>query len=60
MMLRLVTEDVVVHHRIGKHSVDIYIPEMNVAIEYQGSQHFQQSWRGNFKRFDIYQLDWCV
>jgi hypothetical protein len=49
-MLKLVTDDLVVHHRIGKHSVDIFVPEWDVAIEYQGVQHYQQNWRGDFVR----------
>jgi very-short-patch-repair endonuclease len=48
-MLKLVA-DVDVHRRVGNHSVDIFVNDWNVAIEYQGKQHFTQSWRGDIKR----------
>ena len=48
-MLQLVA-DIKVHHRIGNFSVDVYIPDWKLAIEYQGGQHFQQSWRGDLQR----------
>jgi regulatory protein YycI of two-component signal transduction system YycFG len=51
MMLQLVVDDVRLHHKFDKHSVDIYIPEWNIAIEYQGKQHFQQHWRGDLLRY---------
>lgn len=28
-------------HFLGRQSVDIYIPEINLAVEYQGQQHYQ-------------------
>jgi hypothetical protein len=45
-MLRLVAGNIKLHHRIGHHSVDIFIPEWNLAIEYQGIQHYQGHWFG--------------
>ena len=48
-MLQLVA-DAKVHARIGTYSVDVYIPDWKLAVEYQGVQHFQQWWRGDFKR----------
>lgn len=49
-MLRLVAGNIIPHHKIGQHSVDIFIPDWNVAIEYQGVQHSKQHWRGDFNR----------
>lgn len=48
-MLKLVV-DIKIHHKIGDYTVDIFVPELNAVIEYQGIQHFKQSWRGDFKR----------
>jgi very-short-patch-repair endonuclease len=42
--------DIKTHHRIGNYVVDIYIPELNLALEYQGKQHFQQAQYGDLKR----------
>jgi hypothetical protein len=48
-MLNLVG-DVKVHQKIGEFSVDIHMPEWNLAVEYQGGQHAFQSWCGDFLR----------
>src|SRR4051812_10950837 len=50
-MLQVIA-DTEIHARIGSHSVDVYIPEWKLAVEYQGEQHFQQSWRGDLKRYN--------
>lgn len=52
-MLRLIA-DVEVHQKIGQYSVDAFIPAWNVAIEYQGGQHQQQTWRGDLTRYFIF------
>jgi very-short-patch-repair endonuclease len=44
-MLKSVTS-VSVHHVIEGYSVDVYLPEFSVAIEYQGAQHFTPKLRG--------------
>lgn len=49
-MLKLVS-DISVHQRIGKYSVDVFVPEWNVAFEFQGEQHFKQTWRGALTGF---------
>jgi very-short-patch-repair endonuclease len=49
-MMQLVA-DIVVHPKLGEHSVDIFVPEWKLAIEYQGGQHYQQTWRGEITRF---------
>jgi very-short-patch-repair endonuclease len=54
-MLQLIT-DVKRHQRIGNHSVDIFVPEWNLALEYQGEQHFHQTWRGDLKRYLFHHL----
>lgn len=43
-MLKMVA-DVNVHHKIGEYSVDFYVPDWKLAIEYQGEQHFMKSWK---------------
>ena len=48
-MLQLVA-DTQTHAKIGKYSVDVFIPDWKLAVEYQGIQHSQQSWRGDCKR----------
>jgi very-short-patch-repair endonuclease len=35
---------------IGGCSVDVYIPQWNTAIEYQGGQHYKQINTGSFER----------
>jgi hypothetical protein len=45
--------DVSIHHRIGKFTVDIFVPEWNMALEYQGGQHFQQTWHGDVREYSI-------
>ena len=45
-----VVADIKIHHKIDKYSIDIYIPEWNVAIEYQGEQHFKNTTHGDIKR----------
>jgi very-short-patch-repair endonuclease len=49
-MMQFIVEDVKVHHRIGKYSVDIFIPDWKLALEYQGEQHYQTSCHGDVKR----------
>lgn len=48
-MLQLIAE-ATIHAKIGKYSVDAYIPDWKLAVEYHGIQHFQESWRGDFQR----------
>jgi very-short-patch-repair endonuclease len=33
--------------RILGYSVDLFLPEWSIAVEYQGYQHFQQFFRGD-------------
>jgi very-short-patch-repair endonuclease len=49
-MLKLLA-DVKVHQKIGEFSVDVFIPEWKLAIEYQGGQHLKQSWHGDLSRY---------
>ena len=48
-MLKMVA-DVTVHAKLGEFSVDVFIPDWKLAVEYQGGQHSKQTWRGDFKR----------
>lgn len=50
-MLKLVA-DVLIHHKLGDFSVDVYVPEWRVAVEYQGGQHYHQTWRGDVVRLE--------
>lgn len=40
---------------------DIYIPELNIAVEVQGPQHFKQIFGDNSRLIhnDIYKKEWC-
>jgi very-short-patch-repair endonuclease len=49
-MLHLVA-DVKVHQKIGNYSVDVFVPDWKAALEYQGGQHYQQSWRGDVQGY---------
>ena len=42
----------------GQQSIDIFIPDMNIGIEYQGGQHFNEKYcRGNEKYTTIKNRD---
>lgn len=49
-MLQLVAETKI-HAKIGRYSVDVFIPDWKLAVEYQGGQHAKQTWRGDLKRW---------
>src|SRR5690606_31870490 len=40
-----VKDDKVIHHAspkwLGRQHLDIYLPKLNIAIEYQGAQHYE-------------------
>jgi very-short-patch-repair endonuclease len=38
---------------IGGHSIDLFLPEWNIAIEYQGEQHYQQHYRGCLVKYEL-------
>lgn len=48
-MLQLVA-DIEIHAKIGKYSVDVFVPSWKLAVEYQGIQHSQPIHLGDFKR----------
>jgi very-short-patch-repair endonuclease len=47
-MFKLLTDDVKSHVSIGGQSVDVFLPEYSVAIEYQGKHHYEQQAHGHF------------
>ena len=36
----------------AKMELDIWIPDLSLAVEYQGEQHYEKFWRGNFETND--------
>src|SRR5690349_5245309 len=44
-----------IHHQIKLqgHSVDLFLPDFCVAIEYQGGQHYVPTHRGNFAEYSL-------
>lgn len=49
-MIRSLTSDVQIHADVHGYSVDIFIPQWKVAIEYQGDQHYKAVYKGDFVR----------
>lgn len=52
-MIKSLAKDtnVYTHCKIGGYSVDIYVPEWKLALEYQGTQHYQPSYKSDLKRY---------
>lgn len=47
--MQQIRSNITAHPMINGHSIDIYLPNLCLAVEYQGQQHYGQLRFGSFK-----------